>query len=37
MKVGLSFDKPTLIVIPKPPPWAVVIEPWGYCPKKCPC
>ncbi|NNN82946.1 rfbP protein [Vibrio sp. A8-1] len=25
------------IVIPKPPPWAVVIEPWGYCPKKCPC
>ncbi|MBF4332479.1 rfbP protein [Vibrio anguillarum] len=25
------------IVTPKPPPWAVVIEPWGYCPKKCPC
>ncbi|MBF4242528.1 rfbP protein [Vibrio anguillarum] len=27
----------TLIVTPKPPPWAVVIEPWGYCPQKCPC
>ncbi|NOI64439.1 rfbP protein [Vibrio aestuarianus] len=25
------------IVIPKPPPWAVVIEPWGYCPNECPC
>ncbi|MBF4278009.1 rfbP protein [Vibrio anguillarum] len=25
------------IVTPKPPPWAVVIEPWGYCPQKCPC
>ncbi|WP_232472845.1 hypothetical protein [Vibrio anguillarum] len=25
------------IVIPKPPPWAVVIEPWGYCPKECSC
>ncbi|MBF4424068.1 rfbP protein [Vibrio anguillarum] len=25
------------VVIPKPPPWAVVIEPWGYCPKECPC
>ncbi|NNN47811.1 rfbP protein [Vibrio sp. 2-2(8)] len=24
-------------VTPKPPPWAVVIEPWGYCPQKCPC
>ncbi|MBF4242039.1 rfbP protein [Vibrio anguillarum] len=25
------------VVTPKPPPWAVVIEPWGYCPQKCPC
>ncbi|CAH8200661.1 hypothetical protein VAE063_1010408 [Vibrio aestuarianus] len=25
------------VVIPKPPPWAVVIEPWGYCPNECPC
>ncbi|MDQ2193631.1 rfbP protein [Vibrio sp. B4-12] len=25
------------IVTAKPPPWAVVIEPWGYCPQKCPC
>ncbi|EKO3655903.1 hypothetical protein M3908_002347 [Vibrio metschnikovii] len=32
IEIGFLF-----IVIPKPPPWAVLIEPWGYCPKKCPC
>ncbi|MDF9401127.1 rfbP protein [Vibrio sp. 1180_3] len=28
---------PIFIVSSKPPPWAVVIVPWGYCPKECPC
>ncbi|CAH8201185.1 hypothetical protein VAE151_560453 [Vibrio aestuarianus] len=31
------LNEQALIVIPKPPPWAVVIEPWGYCPNECPC
>ncbi|NNN60043.1 rfbP protein [Vibrio sp. A11] len=37
MSGGELSSLPVLVVIPKPPPWAVVIEPWGYCPKKCPC
>ncbi|NNN49860.1 rfbP protein [Vibrio sp. 2-2(8)] len=37
MRYALAGKLESFVVTPKPPPWAVVIEPWGYCPQKCPC